>query len=83
MHHCAVRAHRTAHNRRAASEPLNLWLANIPDFSHMDYRSLAVLHTAQASLSTSCARYRWVDTWLTLGQQTVIDQAIDRWRFRL
>ena len=62
-----------------------LWLPNIPDFNDVDYRIWAVLWEwvyQQLVWDVDELRRCLIDTWSSI-QQTVIDQTIDQWQFRL
>jgi len=64
----------------------NLWVHDIPDFTPANYRTSPVLQE-RANQQPCEMSMSWGDVWLAVGQasiqQTVIDQAIDRQRFRL
>ena len=62
-----------------------LWLSNIPDFNDVEYRIWAVLREwdyQQPVRDVDELRRCLIDIWSSI-QQTVIDQMIDQWRFRL
>ena len=62
-----------------------LWLCNIPDFYPVLYRIWAVLWEwvyQQLVWDVDELRRCLIDTWSSI-QQTIIDQMIDQWRFRL